>query len=64
MKNQNKYGSRKLWLMIALALTATILLWFAKIDNLHWVDIVKWSFGIYCFGNVGEHYTDKSKGTS
>lgn len=38
-----------------LFLTVTALLLLGMVDSSEWVDFVKWVFGIYAAGNVGEH---------
>lgn len=53
----SKLGGRKLCVMTVLFLTVTLLLIASKVNAAEWVDFVKWTFGIYAFGNVGEHAT-------
>lgn len=57
----NRLGGRKLCVMATLFLAVTILLMASKVDAAQWIDFVKWVFGIYAFGNVGEHATNVLK---
>ena len=48
-------GGRKLFFAIVLLLISSVMVWFAKIDSIQWIDFMKWIFGIYASGNVTEH---------
>ena len=39
--------------------TATVMLTVGLADFQGWADFVKWVFGIYAAGNVGEHISEK-----
>ena len=49
--------SRKLLCAIVLFLSATGALFMGQTDFVGWAEFMKWVFGIYAAGNVGEHVT-------
>lgn len=49
--------SRKLIITLILFVMATIFLYIGRAEFADWADFIKWIFGIYSAGNVGEHYT-------
>lgn len=51
--------SRKLLCAGICFVTATTALGLGQADFQGWADFVKWVFGIYAAGNVGEHISDK-----
>lgn len=57
------YKSRKFWLMMLLFVTATLMFYLYRLESGEWVEFVKWIFGIYAVGNVGEHVSKNIKGT-
>ena len=59
------FKSRKLLCAIALFVVATVFVFIGQTDFQGWSDFVKWVFGIYAAGNVGEHTANKiNTGTS
>ena len=53
--------SRKLLCAIALFIVATVFVFIGQTDFQGWSDFVKWVFGIYAAGNVGEHTANNIK---
>ena len=53
--------SRKLILAITLFVASIVFLLTDYADFSQWADFVKWVFGIYAAGNVGEHVSQKMK---
>lgn len=53
--------SRKLLCAGVCFASASIALAFGMADFQGWSDFVKWVFGIYAAGNVGEHVTKKKE---
>tara|TARA_R110002153_G_C12942472_1_gene457537 strand:+ start:37 stop:279 length:243 start_codon:yes stop_codon:yes gene_type:complete len=53
------FKSRKLLCAIALFVVATVFVFIGQTDFQGWSDFVKWVFGIYAAGNVGEHTANK-----
>ena len=51
--------SRKLLVAIALFITSITFVVLGKSDFVQWAEFIKWVFGIYAAGNVGEHYTKR-----
>lgn len=51
--------SRKLLCAAICFVTATVALVLNLADFQGWSDFVKWIFGIYAAGNVGEHVAEK-----
>lgn len=51
--------SRKLLCACVCFLFATVALTMNAATFQEWADFIKWVFGIYAAGNVGEHITDK-----
>ena len=51
--------SRKLVCAFVCFLAATTFVILGKADFTGWADFVKWIFGIYAAGNVGEHVSTK-----
>ena len=49
------FKSRKLLCALALFIVATVFVFIGQTDFQGWSDFVKWVFGIYAAGNVGEH---------
>jgi hypothetical protein len=49
--------SRKLIFATVVFLLATLALFTGKADFAGWSELAMWIFGIYSFGNVGEHLT-------
>lgn len=49
------FRSRKLLCALALFIAATVFVFIGQTDFQGWSDFVKWVFGIYAAGNVGEH---------
>jgi len=56
-KNTMNLKSRKLIFATVVFVLATIALFVGKADFAGWSEISMWIFGIYSFGNVGEHLT-------
>ena len=48
-------GSKKLICAFVCFVAATIFVLAGKADFTGWAEFVKWIFGIYAAGNVGEH---------
>ena len=48
-------GSKKLICAFVCFVAATIFVLAGKADFYGWAEFVKWIFGIYAAGNVGEH---------
>ena len=57
----NAFKSRKLLCALALFITATVFVVIGQTDFQGWYDFVKWVFGIYAAGNVGEYTASKIK---
>ena len=55
------YKSRKLLCALALFVVATVFVFIGQTDFQGWSDFVKWVFGIYAAGNVGEHVANKKE---
>tara|TARA_B100001245_G_C22767791_1_gene371252 strand:+ start:213 stop:434 length:222 start_codon:yes stop_codon:yes gene_type:complete len=56
-------SSRKLQMFILMYITSTILyVWVGNVEFSEWKDLMVWCFGIYCGGNVGEHYSKSVNG--
>tara|TARA_Y100000310_G_scaffold45389_1_gene42298 strand:+ start:1166 stop:1333 length:168 start_codon:yes stop_codon:yes gene_type:complete len=51
--------SRKLVCAVVLFLSACGALFLGKTDFAGWAEFMKWVFGIYAAGNVGEHVASK-----
>jgi len=51
--------SRKLLVAIVLFITSFTFVVLGKSDFTQWAEFIKWVFGIYAAGNVGEHYTKR-----
>ena len=49
------FKSRKLLCALALFVAATVFVFIGQTDFEGWSDFIKWVFGIYAAGNVGEH---------
>jgi len=59
----NIKGSRKLQMFLLMYVTSTVL--YIQVGNVEftdWKDLMVWCFGIYCGGNVGEHYSKSNNG--
>ena len=52
-------GSKKLICAFACFVSASIFVAWGKADFAGWAEFVKWIFGIYAAGNVGEHVSKK-----
>ncbi len=52
-------GGRKLTFALVLTVLATVFVWFSKLSAEEWMDFMKWIYGTYAIGNVGE-YVGKS----
>ena len=57
----SSFKSRKLLCAIALFITATVFVFISQTDFQGWSDFVKWVFGIYAAGNVGEHVANNKE---
>ena len=57
------FKSRKLLCALALFIAATVFVFIEQTDFQGWSDFVKWVFGIYAAGNVGEHVANKKEQT-
>ena len=55
------FKSRKLLCALALFIVATVFVFIGQTDFQGWSDFVKWVFGIYAAGNVGEHVANKKE---
>jgi len=55
------FKSRKLLCAIALFIVATVFVFIGQTDFQGWSDFIKWVFGIYAAGNVGEHTANNIK---
>ena len=53
--------SKKLMFAILLFITSVTFVALGKADFTDWADFIKWVFGIYAAGNVGEHASKKIK---
>ena len=51
--------SKKLMFAMILFITSIVFVAINKADFTQWADFVKWVFGIYAAGNVGEHVSNK-----
>lgn len=49
-------GGRKLSFALIVTVIASVFVWFGKCTAADWVDFIKWVFGIYAGGNVGEYF--------
>lgn len=56
-KVYNFMGGRKLLFALILMLVASGFVWYDKINGQQWIDFMKWIFGIYAGGNIGEHFS-------
>ena len=52
-------GSKKLLCACVCFIAASIFVALGKADFAGWAEFVKWIFGIYAAGNVGEHVSKK-----
>ena len=52
-------GSKKLLCAGICFIAATVFVLAGKADFYSWAEFVKWIFGIYAAGNVGEHVSKK-----
>ena len=52
-------GSKKLLCAFFCFVAATVFVLAGKADFYGWAEFVKWIFGIYAAGNVGEHVSKK-----
>ena len=57
----SSFKSRKLLCALALFIVATVFVFIGQTDFQGWSDFVKWVFGIYAAGNVGEHVANKKE---
>jgi len=57
------FKSRKLLCALALFTAATVFVFIGQTDFEGWSDFIKWVFGIYAAGNVGEHVANKKEQT-
>ena len=57
-------ASKKLLCAFVCFVSATIFVLTGKADFYGWSEFVKWIFGIYAAGNVGEHVSKKVNVTS
>lgn len=55
----DKLKSRKLLIVSILFVVATVFLATSFLTGAQWIDFIKWLFGLYVAGNVGEHYSKK-----
>ena len=55
------FKSRKLLCALALFIVATVFVFIGQTDFQGWSDFVKWVFGIYAAGNVGEHVANNKE---
>lgn len=51
--------SRKVAMFIPVFVVATVFLWFGKVDQANWVDLVKWIFMALAAGLTAEHFGSK-----
>ena len=51
--------SKKLAFAVLLFLSSVVFVALGKADFTQWAEFVKWVFGIYAAGNVGEHVSNK-----
>lgn len=58
----SRYASRKFLLTTAVLIAAVGLLLHGKIDAPTWLEITRWTIGIYCCANVGTVAVDMVKG--
>ena len=52
-------GSKKLICAFVCFVAASVFVGLGKADFYGWAEFVKWIFGIYAAGNVGEHVASK-----
>ena len=55
-KIYNFIGGRKLTFAVILTILATIFVWFSKASAEEWIGFMKWIYGTYALGNVGEYF--------
>jgi hypothetical protein len=60
-KVYNFMGGRKLLFALILMLVASGFVWFEKVNGQQWIEFMKWIFGTYAVGNVGEHLSKMLK---
>jgi hypothetical protein len=58
-ENKMNLGSKKLLCAGICFVAASIFVALGKADFAGWAEFVKWVFGIYAAGNVGEHAANK-----
>jgi len=59
----SSFKSRKLLCAIGLFIAATVFVFIEQTDFEGWSDFIKWVFGIYAAGNVGEHVANTKEQT-
>lgn len=59
---ERRFASRKFILASALLAAGTVLLLAGKIDAATWLEISRWTLGMYCGANVGALAVDLFKG--
>lgn len=60
-KVKEKLTSRKLHVAIVGFVSATLFFYFGMLPPDLWVELIKWLFGLYAIGNVGEHIANSLK---
>jgi len=50
--NYEAIGGRRWLFALLIFATATVLLWFGKLDAAAWVNLLQWTFGAFAFANV------------
>lgn len=58
---KHKLSSRKLHVAVIGFISATIFFCLGMLPPDLWVELVKWLFGLYAIGNVGEHLANGMK---
>jgi len=58
---KRRLTSRKLHVAIFVFFVATFFFWTGSLEGELWVDLVKWTAGLYMFGNGAEHLAKSIK---
>ena len=53
--------SRKVAMFVPVFITATVFLWFGKVDVASWVELTKWAFIVLAAGLTAEHFGTAGK---
>lgn len=58
---KRRLTSRKLHVAVVGFIAATFFFYYGMLSGALWVELLKWIFGLYSVGNVGEHFADAAK---